>query len=98
MGALERLTMLRACRSVPSLETRLLMITPLRALGIALALGLPIAAFAADHQDSPTAMTNEPTADITDLYAWMTSDATKLNLVAAVDSDAGEEATFSDAV
>jgi hypothetical protein len=75
------------------------MIKPLRTLGIALALGLPIAAYAADHLDSPTALsTREPTADITDLYAWMTSDATKLNLVAAVNADAGDDATFSDAV
>ena len=75
------------------------MIKPLRTLGIALALSLPIAAFAADHLDSPTARTsNEPTADITDLYAWMTSDATKLNVVAAVNAGAGPDATFSDAV
>lgn len=75
------------------------MIKPFRALGIVLALGLPIAAFAADHLDSPTAAsTREPTADITDVYAWMTSDATKLNLVAAVNADAGPNATFSDAV
>jgi Domain of unknown function (DUF4331) len=75
------------------------MIKPFRALGIVLALGLPIAAFAADHLDSPTAAsTREPTADITDVYAWMTSDATKLNLVAAVNADAGRNATFSDAV
>jgi len=75
------------------------MIKPLRISGLVLALGLPIAAFAADHLDSPTAQSsNEPAADITDLYAWMTSDATKLNLVAAVDADAGENDTFSDAV
>jgi len=75
------------------------MIKPLRALGITLALGIPIAAFAADHLDSPTAASsNEPTADITDLYAWMTSDATKLNLVAAVNANAGDDATFSDAI
>jgi hypothetical protein len=75
------------------------MIKPLRALGIVLALGLPIAAFAADHLDSPTAAsTREPAADITDVYAWMTADATKLNLVAAVNADAGPNATFSDAV
>lgn len=75
------------------------MIKPLRALGIVFALGLPLAAFAADHLDSPTAAsTREPTADITDVYAWMTSDATKLNLVAAVNADAGPDAIFSDAV
>jgi hypothetical protein len=75
------------------------MIKPFRALGIVLALGLPIAAFAADHLDSPTAASSrEPAADITDVYAWMTADATKLNLVAAVNADAGPNATFSDAV
>jgi hypothetical protein len=75
------------------------MIKPFRALGIVLALGLPIAAFAADHLDSPTAASsNEPAADITDVYAWMTADATKLNLVAAVSAGAGPNATFSDAV
>jgi hypothetical protein len=75
------------------------MIKPFRTLGILLALGLPIAAFAADHIDVPTAvLTREPTADITDVYAWMTGDATKLNLVAAVNNDAGPNATFSDAV
>jgi len=72
---------------------------PLRTLGIVLALGVPVAAIAADHGDSPTASsTNEPTADITDLYAWMTADADKLNLVAAVYSDAPTNAAFSDAV
>jgi hypothetical protein len=68
-------------------------------LGIVLALGVPVAAIAADHLDSPTAAdNNEPSADITDLYAWMTADAEKLNLVAAVNANAGEDAVFSDAV
>lgn len=35
---------------------------------------------AADHLDSPGAIAN-PMADITDLYAWNTSDASKVNLV-----------------
>ena len=72
---------------------------PLRTLGIVLALGVPVAAIAADHLDSPTAASNdEPSADITDLYAWMTADAEKLNLVAAVSANAGEDSVFSDAV
>ena len=72
---------------------------PLRTLGIVLALGVPVAAIAADHLDSPTAASNnEPSADITDLYAWMTADAEKLNLVAAVNANAGANAVFSDAV
>ena len=72
---------------------------PLRTLGIVVALGVPVAAIAADHLDSPTAdSNNEPSADITDVYAWMTADAEKLNLVAAVSANAGEDAVFSDAV
>lgn len=72
---------------------------PFRTLGIVLALGVPVAAWAADHLDSPTAdSTNEPSADITDLYAWMTADATRLNLVAAFNAGAGSDAVFSDAV
>jgi hypothetical protein len=82
------------------------MIKPLRALGLVLALGIPVLALgipvvapAADHLDSPTAAsTSEPSADITDLYAWMTADATKLNLVTAVSAGAGQNAVFSDAV
>jgi uncharacterized protein DUF4331 len=71
----------------------------LRSLAIGLALAAPIVAPAADHLDSPTADQNdEPTADITDLYAWMTADSTKLNLVAAVYASAGDDAVFSDAV
>jgi uncharacterized protein DUF4331 len=72
---------------------------PLRILGAALALSVPVIAPAADHLDSPTARTNrEPTADITDLYAWMTSDATRLNLIMDVGADAQPGDTFSDAV
>jgi hypothetical protein len=71
----------------------------LRSLAVGLALAAPIVAPAADHLDSPTADQNEePTADITDLYAWMSADSEKLNLVAAVNADAGEDTVFSDAV
>jgi len=70
-----------------------------RTLGVVLALGVPVIAPAADHLDSPTAQSNrEPTADITDLYAWTTADAKKLNLAMAVLADAQEGDTFSDAV
>ncbi|MFK7928679.1 MAG: DUF4331 family protein [Myxococcota bacterium] len=47
-------------------------------------------AMAADHIDGPTAAA-EPTADIADLFAWTSSDASKLNLaltVAPLDSAA----------
>jgi hypothetical protein len=54
------------------------------------ALGLGIGALlvahstqAADHLDSPGAAAN-PLADITDVYAWNTTDAMKVNLVMAV--------------
>lgn len=54
-------------------------------------------ALAADHIDSPAAVA-EPTADITDLYAWMSSDAEKLNLVLNVSPFSSETSLFSDAV
>jgi Domain of unknown function (DUF4331) len=56
-----------------------------------------VASRAADHIDSPSAIA-DPTADITDLYAWTTADATKLNLVMNVSPSAGPTATFSEAV
>ena len=55
--------------------------------------GVAFSVLAADHGDAPAAV-NEPTADITDLYAWMTDDSSKLNLVL----DVGAGAAFSDAV
>ncbi len=57
----------------------------------------PLLAFAADHGDVPAAGT-DPTADITDLYAWMSPDASKLNLVLDVYPNAGASASFSPAV
>jgi hypothetical protein len=55
--------------------------------------GLASSAFAADHLDSPAASA-EPTADITDVYAWMTSDAERVNLVLNVAPDAGGSMSF----
>lgn len=52
---------------------------------------------AADHIDAP-ATSADPTADITDLYAWTTPDATKVNLVLNVHHNAPAAATFSTAV
>lgn len=70
--------------------------TPL--LGLALgALLVPEATFAADHIDSPAAVA-EPAADITDLFAWMSADAAKVNLVLDVTPFAGADSNFSDAV
>ena len=54
-------------------------------------------AHAADHIDSPAA-TAEPTADLTDLFAWTTPEADKLNLVLNVHPFAGPDSAFSDAV
>jgi len=58
---------------------------------------LPFTGFAADHIDAP-GTTADPTADITDVYAWMNTDADKLNLVMNVHHMAGTDATFSEAV
>lgn len=69
----------------------------LAGIGIAAALSAGLTAYAADHIDSPEAV-GEPTADVTDLYAWMTSDASKVNLIMNVTPFAGSEAEFSDAV
>lgn len=70
----------------------------LPALSLALCLaGVSTAGYAADHGDVPSAGA-DPTADITDLYAWMTNDATKLNLVLDVYPSAGASAAFSPAV
>jgi hypothetical protein len=60
-------------------------------------LALPLTTYGADHIDSPAAAA-EPTADITDVYAWMNADADMLNLVMNVHHMAGEESAFSDAV
>lgn len=67
---------------------------------LALALGsllLPEASQAADHIDGP-AVVAETAADITDLFAWMTPDATKVNLIMDVTPFAAGESNFSDAV
>lgn len=53
--------------------------------------------WAADHLDSPATQA-EPAADINDLFAWTSSDGTKLNLVLTVFPAATEAAMFSDSV
>lgn len=66
--------------------------------GCAVSLGaFALPALAADHIDSPAAVA-DPAADITDLYAWMTSDAEKLNMILNVSPFATEETAFSPAV
>jgi len=47
---------------------------------------------AADHVDSPSVVA-DPSADLTDIFAWMTPSATEVNLILAVPA-----AAFSDAV
>ncbi|MCA9634214.1 MAG: DUF4331 family protein [Myxococcales bacterium] len=54
-------------------------------------------AWAADHTDAP-ATTADPAADITDVYAWMESDASKLNLVMNVFPAADMTSNFSTSV
>jgi hypothetical protein len=68
-------------------------------LGSALAVALFAAplALAADHQDGPAA-TADPSADITDVFAWMSSDASKVNLVMDVFPFATGTPMFSDTV
>jgi len=54
-----------------------------RRLGTALALAATLAgppALASDHLDTPTVLA-DPAADIGDLYAWMSADGRRLNLV-----------------
>ncbi len=63
----------------------------------AMASALVVQVRAADHIDSPAAV-SDPTADITDLYAWMSPDTQNLNLIMNVNPFAGSDAAFSDAV
>lgn len=50
------------------------------AFALALCMGAPQTARAADHRDGP-AVDMDPTVDITDVYAWMSGDASKVYLV-----------------
>lgn len=52
---------------------------------------------AADHVDSPQATAN-PTADIDDVFAWMSPDTNNVNLVMTIGRDVGPNFQFSDAV
>jgi hypothetical protein len=52
---------------------------------------------AADHLDGPKASA-DPTADITDLFAWMSPDAKTLNLIMNVFPQASSASKFSNAV
>ncbi len=59
------------------------------------ALGLKL--HAADHKDGPAA-TADPAADITDIYAWMSADKSKVELVMDVYPNAPAGTMFSDQV
>lgn len=61
-----------------------------------LLLAAPLA-LAADHTDGPAASA-DPTADITDLFAWTSPDGKDLNLIMNVFPAATSAAKFSDAV
>jgi Domain of unknown function (DUF4331) len=70
----------------------------LGALGVAAAAaGLAIKLHAADHADGPAVMA-EPAGDITDVYAWMSADKTKVNLVMDVYPNAPASSMMSDQV
>lgn len=58
--------------------------------------GVPLAR-AADHADGPRA-TVDPAADITDVFAWMSADASHVNLVMNVFPSATTSSKFSDAI
>lgn len=70
--------------------------TPLLGLAFGTLL-IPVVTMAADHIDSPAAVA-EPAADLTDLYAWTSPDASKINLIMDATPFAGSDAKFSDAV
>ena len=66
-------------------------------LAAALAVGIPTAAFAADHRDGPAA-TEDPAADINDVFAFLSDDGANLNLIMTVFPAADESSAFSDGV
>lgn len=63
-----------------------------------LSLGItPIPSFAADHVDGPRASA-DPAADITDVFAWMSPNASDVYLVMGLVRNATTESRFSDSV
>jgi uncharacterized protein DUF4331 len=67
------------------------------ALGVFAAIAAAPAVRAADHVDGPAASA-DPSADITDVFAWMSSDATKVYLVMDLVRNASPSSKFSDSV
>src|SRR5262245_61255225 len=68
-----------------------------RAAALAAVTTVAVGALGADHIDAPAA-TAEPAADITDLYAWMSSDGKKVELALDISPFATDKSKFSDAV
>lgn len=68
-------------------------VCPGRAMGLA-ALLLTTVAIAADHRDGAAVLT-DPSTDINDVFAWTSSDGTKLNLAMTVFPAATSAAKFS---
>ena len=64
------------------------------ALGLAFSVSAPLA-HAADHKDGPV-VTADPATDITDVYAWMQADSSRVFLVMNVFPAATTAARFSD--
>lgn len=72
--------------------------TTIHRAGLAAALLLsPLMVQAADHLDGPRVSTM-PAADINDVFAWMSQDASKVNLIMTVWPNAGPAAKFADNV
>jgi len=68
----------------------------IRALGvIPLVFAFSLGDVAADHADAPRAALAVPSSNVLDLYAWMSNDTSKLNLVLTVSPDAAPDAWFS---
>jgi Domain of unknown function (DUF4331) len=61
---------------------------------VAIGVGVAWQVIAANHDDGPT-VRNDPTSELTDVYAWMTSDRTKVNLIMNVYPNAPGSAKFS---
>ena len=67
------------------------------AVGVLAAMGIAPLALAADHADGPQASA-DPTADITDVFAWMSGDMAKVYLVLDVAPNASNQTKFSNTV
>lgn len=67
------------------------------AVGVFAAIAAASATRAADHVDGPAASA-DPSADITDVFAWMSADASKVYLVMDLVRNASPSSKFSDSV